>query len=66
MGYIDRASPGGRDLMPFATGDAKSSLILELTYPENAVSRNQVMITKLVHPSWFFSTAKEAAAALSP
>ena len=66
VGYIDRASPNGRALMPFAAGDAKSSLILELAYPENAVSRNQVVITKLIHPSWFFSTAKEAENALTP
>jgi hypothetical protein len=30
-------------------------VIVTLRYPEDAVSRDQVIIDSLVHPSWFYS-----------
>ena len=31
----------------------EASLVLELKYPETAVSRDQVLITRIVHPAWY-------------
>jgi hypothetical protein len=63
-GYIKKVSPEGRKLLEVVEGGGKAGIIAELAYPPDAVSREQVIVERLVHPSWFFSTAEEAATAL--
>ena len=54
-GYIDRKSKAYEDLAIYTEGANNASVILALRYPENPVSRDQVIIESLIHPSWFYS-----------
>lgn len=54
-GYIDRTSKAFEDLAIYTEGSNNASLILGLRYPDNPVSRDQVIIESLIHPSWFYS-----------
>jgi len=65
-GYIDRKGPAFRDLEIYTMPDNNASLILGLRYPDNPVSRDQVIIDSLVHPSWFFSEDKPPEEFASP
>ncbi len=51
-GYVPKesalAEELGRQLL------LEANLILQLRYPDNPISREQVLIEKIVHPSWFY------------
>ena len=59
-GYINRSSLEGRKILELIEGDRKASMIAELTYPANPVSRDQVIVKRMLHPSWFYDTAADA------
>jgi len=54
-GYIDRRSKAWNQLRMFTEGNTNPSVIVNLRYPDNAVSRDQVIIDSLVHPSWYYT-----------
>lgn len=51
IGYIKRDSPLEEQMQTQLLGEV--NLMLEVHYPENAISRDQVVIEKIVHPSWY-------------
>lgn len=53
-GYIDRYSPVWQDLLAFTEGVSNPALIVNLRYPENGVSRDQVIIDSVVRQSWMY------------
>lgn len=58
-GYIRRASQEGRELQAQMADERQPALILELAYPEDAVSSEQVVVRRMVHPSWYYATEEE-------
>jgi hypothetical protein len=54
-GYIDRRSKVWDELAMFTEGNTNPSVIVNLRYPQDAVSRDQVIIDSLAHPSWFYT-----------
>lgn len=57
-GYLDRTSKAFEDLAIYTEPGNNASVILGLRYPENPVSRDQVIIESLIHPSWFYAEDK--------
>lgn len=51
FGYVPRGSDLAADLEKLLFIEA--NLMLEVQYPQPAVSRDQVIIKKIVHPSWY-------------
>jgi hypothetical protein len=51
-GYVERTSEIATELQQQMYRDA--NCILQLRYPPEAISRDQVIIDKIVHPSWFY------------
>ena len=60
-GYINRSSPEGRKLLGIIEGGNRVGIIAELAYPANPASRDQVIVKRMLHPSWFYDTAADAA-----
>lgn len=60
-GYINRVSIEGRKLLDLIEGGNSAGIIAELVYPPDAASRDQVIVKKMLHSSWFYDTAKDAA-----
>lgn len=54
-GYLDRGSKAWEQLAIYTEPGNNASVIVTLRYPEDAVSRDQVIIDSLVHPSWFYT-----------
>ena len=65
-GYINRLSMEGRQMLELVENGGKRGLIAELAYPPDAVSREQVIVQRMIHPSWFYATAAAAGSAASP
>jgi hypothetical protein len=61
-GYISRKTPEGREMLPLIQGGRKAGVIVELRYPEDSASRNQVIVSRLLHSSWFYAKPEDAAA----
>ncbi len=61
-GYINRNSPEGQKMLPLIQDGNKAGVIAELKYPEDSASRNQVILKRLLHPSWFYAKPEDAAA----
>ncbi len=61
-GYINRTTLEGRAMLPLVENGNSAGIIAELAYPPDAVSREQVIVKRMLHPSWFYATEKEAAA----
>ncbi len=59
-GYIQRTSLEGRKLLDLIEAVGQAAIIAELTYPPDAVSRDQVIVKRILHPSWFYDTAADA------
>jgi hypothetical protein len=53
-GYMDRSSEAFRYLAPITESGQNPSVIINLRYPENSISPEQVIIDSMVHDSWFF------------
>ena len=51
FGYVPRGSDLAADLEKLLFLEA--NLMLEVQYPQPAISRDQVIIQKIVHPSWY-------------
>ena len=60
-GYINRISLEGRKLLEMIAGGNRIGIIAELAYPPNPASRDQVIVQRMLHPSWFYDTSAEAA-----
>ena len=60
-GYINRSSFEGRKLLQLIEGGGRAGIIAELGYPPNPVSRDQVVVKRMLHPSWFYDTEADAA-----
>lgn len=56
-GYLERGTQAWRDLAIFTEGINNASVIITLRYPDDAVSREQVIIDCMVHNSWFYTDA---------
>lgn len=54
-GYILRDSNLFSQLSPFTKTGNNASFIVNLRYPENPVSRDQVIIDSIAQPSWFYT-----------
>ncbi len=54
-GYIERGTPAFREIAPITESGRNPSMILNLRYPANPVSRDQVIIDSVVLDSWFYS-----------
>jgi hypothetical protein len=61
-GYISRNTPEGQKMLPLIEGGNKAGVIVELRYPEDSASRNQVIVKRLLHSSWFYAKPEDAAA----
>lgn len=57
-GYIQRDSELFAQIAPFTETGNNASFIVNLRYPENPVSRDQVIIEGIAHPSWFYTEDK--------
>ena len=55
FGYLERGSKAWHDLALYAEPGNNASVIVSLRYPEDAVSREQVIIDSMVHNSWFYT-----------
>jgi len=55
FGYLERGSKAWHDLALYAEPGNNASVIVRLRYPEDAVSRDQVIIDSMVHDSWFYT-----------
>ncbi len=62
-GFIDRRSKAWEDLSPYVQQGSRASMILNLKYPQNAVSYDEVVIDGMVLPSWFYKDDTQPAAA---
>lgn len=51
-GYVEKGSDLEEELGKQLLLEA--NIILQLRYPKNPVSREQVLIEKIIHPSWFY------------
>jgi hypothetical protein len=54
-GYIDRRSKVWNDLSMFTEGNVNPAVIVNIRYPNDPVSRDQVIIDSVAHPSWFYT-----------
>lgn len=59
-GYINRDSAEGRKILPLVQDGGRAGIIAELVYPPNPASRDQVIVKRMIHSSWFYNTAAEA------
>lgn len=59
VGYVPKNSALEREMLEQVQTEA--NIILRLKYPYQAVSRDQVLIEKIMHPTWFYPR-KEAIA----
>jgi len=60
-GYISRNSLEGRALLPLVASERTAGVIAELAYPPDAASRDQVIVKRMLHPSWFYDKPEDAA-----
>ncbi len=58
FGYLQRGSKAWEDLSIYTEPGNNASVIIRLRYPDEAPSREQVIIDSLVHDSWFYSAEK--------
>ncbi|MES2709510.1 MAG: hypothetical protein V4726_23135 [Verrucomicrobiota bacterium] len=58
-GYVKRSSLEGRMLLIKLEAGWSGPLIAELQYPENPVSRDQVIVNRMVHSSWYYADDEE-------
>lgn len=59
-GYLRRNSPDGRVMeLKLENGWTGNMGIVELQYPENAVSRDQVIISHIIQHSWYLPDTEE-------
>ncbi|MDB6136413.1 MAG: hypothetical protein JWM59_4656 [Verrucomicrobiales bacterium] len=58
-GYIRRSAIEARMLLIKLESGWGGALIAELQYPENSTSRDQVVLTRMVHPSWYYAEGEE-------
>lgn len=61
-GYLDKRSRAYRDLAIYTEPGNKCSVIINLRYPDDAVSSEQVIIDSMEHPSWFYTEDKPPSA----
>jgi hypothetical protein len=54
-GYLERGGPAFRGIAPIVEGGRNPAMIINLRYPSNSVSRDQVIIDSVVLDSWFYS-----------
>lgn len=59
-GYVSRKSLDGRALLIQLENGWSGPLIVELQYPEHPVSRDQVVVRRMVHDSWYYANEEEA------
>jgi hypothetical protein len=59
-GYISRNSREGRDMLPLVAEGQSAGVIVELVYPSNPASRDQVIVKRLLHSSWFYAKPEDA------
>ena len=59
-GYINRSVPEARDLLPLVESGRRAGIIAELVYPPDPASRDQVIVKRLLHPSWFYVRPEDA------
>lgn len=59
-GYISRNSREGRDMLPLVGEGQRAGVIAELVYPSNPASRDQVIVKRLLHSSWFYAKPEDA------
>ena len=52
-GYIELGTKEGDELRSMIAGGRRTGAVLALRYPPEAVSRDQVVIERLVHDSWY-------------
>ncbi len=55
FGYLERGSQAWRDLVLYTEPGNNASVIVSLRYPEDALSREQVIIDSMVHDSWLYT-----------
>lgn len=60
FGYISRTSLEGRKMLPLVENDRSAGIIAELVYPTDPASREQVIVRRMIHPSWFYAKAADA------
>ena len=65
-GYIRLKEPAADRLLPLIEGGGRASVIVKLRYPDDAVSRDQVVVEDLVLDSWFHADDRPPADAASP
>jgi len=54
-GYLERGTPAFREIAPITESGRNPAMIVNLRYPANSISRDQVIIDSVVLDSWFYS-----------
>jgi hypothetical protein len=54
-GYIRLGTGKSDRLLALVDGGVSSAAVLKLRYPDDAVSRDQVVVEDLLLPSWFYT-----------
>lgn len=60
-GYVSRRTLEGRALLMRLENGWSGGIIAELQYPENPVSRDQVIVRRMIHDSWYYKNTEETA-----
>ncbi|MDB6070541.1 MAG: hypothetical protein JWL81_1712 [Verrucomicrobiales bacterium] len=61
FGYINRSSLEGRKMLPLVENNRSAGIIAELKYPNDPASREQVIVQRMIHSSWFYAKPEDAA-----
>ena len=57
-GYLERGTAVFNDLALWTGSGCNAAVIVNVRYPKDAVSRDQVILDSLVHDSWFYTENK--------